>query len=88
MVNGLRRTIDLFGVGRIVTVRVSIDDRSNGYFLLWTKFVNQMILSSFICTSFENQRVLPFKISNQLRLCAYLSDATWSILRVYIVKNR
>ncbi|KAH0664043.1 hypothetical protein KY284_028974 [Solanum tuberosum] len=37
--------------------------------------------------SFENQRVLPFKISNQLRLDAYLSDATRPILRVYVVEK-
>ncbi|KAH0661352.1 hypothetical protein KY284_026283 [Solanum tuberosum] len=47
---------------------------------------NNLVIS-YMHKSFENRRVLPFKISNQLRLGAYLSDATMSVLRVYIVEK-
>ncbi|KAG5612061.1 hypothetical protein H5410_023342 [Solanum commersonii] len=78
MVNGLRRTIDLFGVGRMVTCEshnCGLNCQSND------------LVISYMHKSFENQRILPFKISNQLRLRAYLSDATRPVLRVYVVKN-
>ncbi|KAH0761254.1 hypothetical protein KY290_017327 [Solanum tuberosum] len=67
--------------------------------ILYNDFVNSIIsycglncqpndlVISYMHKSFENQRVLPFKISNQLRLGAYLSDATRSILRVYIIEK-
>ncbi|KAG5617244.1 hypothetical protein H5410_017068 [Solanum commersonii] len=67
--------------------------------ILYNDFVNSIIsycglncqpndlVISYMHKSFENQRVLPFKISNQLRLGAYLSDATRSVLRVYIVEK-
>ncbi|KAG5592705.1 hypothetical protein H5410_043219 [Solanum commersonii] len=67
--------------------------------ILYNDFVNSIIsycglncqpndlVISYMHKSFENQRVLPFKISNQLRLSAYLSDATRSVLRVYVVEN-
>ncbi|KAG5600690.1 hypothetical protein H5410_032060 [Solanum commersonii] len=56
--------------------------------ILYNDFVNSIIsycglncqpndlVISYMHKFFENQRVLPFKISNQLRLGAYLSDAT------------
>ncbi|KAG5596511.1 hypothetical protein H5410_037743, partial [Solanum commersonii] len=47
---------------------------------------NDLVIS-YMHKSFENQRVIPFKISNQLRLHAYLSDATRSVLRVYVVEK-
>ncbi|KAM3396142.1 hypothetical protein P3S68_005148 [Capsicum galapagoense] len=37
--------------------------------------------------SFENQRVLPFKITDQVRLRSYLSDSTRPVLRVYMVEK-
>ncbi|PHU01696.1 hypothetical protein BC332_31483 [Capsicum chinense] len=42
---------------------------------------------SYIHNSFENQRVLPFKITDQVRLHAYLSDSTKPVLRVYMVEK-
>ncbi|KAM3327789.1 hypothetical protein P3S68_033838 [Capsicum galapagoense] len=38
-------------------------------------------------SSFENQRVLSFKITNQVWLCSYLSDLTRTVLRVYMVEK-
>ncbi|KAG5627956.1 hypothetical protein H5410_013174, partial [Solanum commersonii] len=67
--------------------------------ILYNDFVNSIIsycrlncqpndlVISYMHKSFENQRVLPFKISNQLRLSAYLSDATRFVLRVYVVEK-
>ncbi|KAF3613757.1 hypothetical protein FXO37_36232 [Capsicum annuum] len=42
---------------------------------------------SYMHNSFENQRVLPFKITDQVRLHSYLSDSTKPVLRVYIVEK-
>ncbi|KAG5601712.1 hypothetical protein H5410_033082, partial [Solanum commersonii] len=67
--------------------------------ILYNDFVNSIIsycglncqlndlVISYMHKSFENQKVLPFKISNQFRLSAYLSDATRSVLRVYVVEK-
>ncbi|KAG5619667.1 hypothetical protein H5410_004885, partial [Solanum commersonii] len=67
--------------------------------ILYNDFVNSIIsycglncqpndlVISYMHKSFENQRVLPFKISNQLHLRAYLSVATRSVLRVYVVEK-
>ncbi|XP_059294431.1 uncharacterized protein LOC132047397 [Lycium ferocissimum] len=40
---------------------------------------------TYMHSSFENQRVLPFKITDQVRLRAYLNDVARPILRVYVV---
>ncbi|KAM3376402.1 hypothetical protein P3S68_015117 [Capsicum galapagoense] len=37
--------------------------------------------------SFENQRVLPFKIIDQVQLRSYLSDSSRTVLRVYVVEK-
>ena len=42
---------------------------------------------NYIHSSFENQRVLPFKITDQVWLCAYLSDSSRPVLRVYVVEK-
>ncbi|KAM3360045.1 hypothetical protein P3S68_019756 [Capsicum galapagoense] len=42
---------------------------------------------SYMRNFFENQRVLSFKITNQVRLRVYLSDLTRPVLRVYIVEK-
>ncbi|KAM3236381.1 hypothetical protein P3L10_016418 [Capsicum annuum] len=42
---------------------------------------------SYMHNSFENQRVLPFKITDQVRLRSYLSDSTRPVLRVYMVEK-
>ncbi|KAG5600354.1 hypothetical protein H5410_031724 [Solanum commersonii] len=67
--------------------------------ILYNNFVNSIIsycgvncqsnilVISYMHKSFENQRVLPFKISNQLRFRAYLRDPTRFVLRVYVVEK-
>lgn len=40
------------------------------------------LVITYMHSSFENQRVLPFRISDQVRLRAYLRDAARPILRV------
>ncbi|KAM3306736.1 hypothetical protein P3S67_013607 [Capsicum chacoense] len=42
---------------------------------------------SYMHSSFENQRVLPFKITDQVWLRSYLSDSTRLVLRVYMVEK-
>ncbi len=41
----------------------------------------------YMDSSFENQRVLPFKIIDQVWLHAYLSDLSKPVLRVYVVEK-
>ena len=42
---------------------------------------------SYMHSSFENQKVLPFKIIDQHLLHAYLSDSFRPVLKVYLVKK-
>ena len=42
---------------------------------------------SYMHSFFENRRVLPFNITDQVRLHSYLSDSTRPMLRVYMVEN-
>ncbi|PHU25643.1 hypothetical protein BC332_03975 [Capsicum chinense] len=67
--------------------------------VLYNDFVNLIIsycglncqpeelVISYMYNSFENQRVLPFKITDQVRLCAYLSNSSRPVLRVYMVEK-
>ena len=41
----------------------------------------------YMHSSFENQKVLPFKITDQVWLHTYLSDSSRSVLRVYVVEH-
>ncbi|XP_060182899.1 uncharacterized protein LOC132612813 [Lycium barbarum] len=43
------------------------------------------LVITYMHSSFENQRVLPFKITDQSRLRTYLKDVARPILRVYVV---
>ncbi|KAF3658260.1 hypothetical protein FXO37_14486 [Capsicum annuum] len=45
------------------------------------------LVISYMHSSFENQRVLPFKTTDQVRLRAYLSDSARPVLRVYMVER-
>ncbi|KAF3633860.1 hypothetical protein FXO38_25375 [Capsicum annuum] len=45
------------------------------------------LIISYMLSFFENQRVLPFKITDQVWLRTYLSDSSRLVLRVYVVKK-
>ncbi|KAF3645117.1 Protein trichome birefringence-like 25 [Capsicum annuum] len=45
------------------------------------------LITSYMHGSFENQRVLPFKIIDQVRLRTYLSDSARPVLRVYVIEK-
>ncbi|KAM3324518.1 hypothetical protein P3S67_005670 [Capsicum chacoense] len=67
--------------------------------ILYDDFVNLIIsycqlncqskelIIRYMHSSFENQRVLPFKIIDQVQLRAYLSDSSRLVLRVYVVEK-
>ena len=48
---------------------------------------SEELVISYMHSSFENQRVLPFKIIDQFRLRTYLSDSFRPVLRVYVVEK-
>ncbi|KAM3251207.1 hypothetical protein P3L10_005277 [Capsicum annuum] len=48
---------------------------------------SEELVISYMHSSFENQRVLPFKIIDQVQLHAYLSDSSRLVLRVYMVEK-
>ncbi|KAF3677176.1 hypothetical protein FXO38_01043 [Capsicum annuum] len=45
------------------------------------------LVINYIHSSFENQRVLSFKITDQVQLRAYLSDSSRPVLQVYMVEK-
>ena len=97
MANGSRRAIDIWywKEGEMLeTIAMTVQSD-----VLYDDFVNLIIsycglnyqseelVISYMHNSFENQRVLPFKITDQVRLRAYLSDSSRPVLRVYIVEK-
>ncbi|KAM3326371.1 hypothetical protein P3S67_001497 [Capsicum chacoense] len=50
-------------------------------------YQSEELVISYMHNFFENQRVLPFKITDQIQLCAYLSDSSKPVLRVYVVEK-
>ncbi|KAF3648742.1 hypothetical protein FXO38_18023 [Capsicum annuum] len=50
-------------------------------------YQSKELFISYMHIFFENQRVLPFKITDQVRLCAYLCDSARLVLRVYKVEK-
>ena len=50
-------------------------------------FQSEELVISYMHNSFENQRVLPFKITDQVQLRVYLSDLSKPVLSVYVVKK-
>ena len=50
-------------------------------------YQSEELVISYMHNSFENKRVLPFKITDQVRLCAYLNDSSRPVLRVYVVEK-
>ena len=47
-------------------------------------YQSKALIISYMHNFFENQRALPFKITDQVRLRAYLSDSSKPVLRVYL----
>lgn len=50
-------------------------------------FQSKYLVISYMYSFFKNQRVLPFKISDQVYWRTYLSDADRPILKVYVVEE-